>query len=118
MQCYAEKKFENDKTENVLKKKSNRFSSVGSDFGYSRNDNTNFFGDVTVQRAAAFSLNNETVVQCWKTKSLEEETCPSSGIRSGSTGEDADPQYAVGYKLAELRGLGLAAAQAAISNRD
>ena len=112
MQCYADRNYGIKTAENAPSKKvRDKFSASKHDFGYSQDGNTNFFSDVTVQRAAALSFKNEAVVQCWKTKSLEEDTCPSSAIRSRLTGEEADPKYAVGCKLQELRGVGLSAAQ-------
>lgn len=110
MQCYADRNYGIKTAENAPSKKvRDKFSASKHDFGYSQDGNTNFFSDVTVQRAAAPSFKNEAVVQCWKTKSLEEDTCPSSFVRSGL--KDDDPKYAVGYKLEELRGFGLSAAQ-------
>lgn len=111
MQCYADKKCKNEKTENISEKKRGKFSALGSEFGFSPSRITNFFSNVTVQPAVAPSFKSEAVVQCWKTKSLEEDTCPSSMVRTDLVGSGGDPENAVDYKITELRGLGLAAAQ-------
>lgn len=112
MQCYAHRDYGIKTAEKAPSKKvRDKFSTSKHDFGYSRDGNTNFFSDVTVQRAAALSFKDEAVVQCWKTKSLEEDTCPSSMVRTDLVGSGGDPENAVDYKITELRGLGLAAAQ-------